>query len=59
MAFTFGAPVTAAEALVRDASGARKAHDGNVVIDGEAVLVDNAGATDFAATDVVTVLAHF
>lgn len=59
MAFSFGRPVAAAEVLVRTTAGARKSHDGAVTIDGEVVIVDNSGAADFAATDVVSVFASF
>lgn len=42
---------------VRDSSGVAKAWDGAVTITGKRVIVDNTGSTDFAATDVVTLLA--
>lgn len=39
--------------LVRTAAGAVKAWDGAITIAGNVVTVDNTGAVDFAATDVV------
>ncbi len=36
-------------------SGAKKAWDGNVVVSGENVLIDNSGSTDWATTDSVEV----
>jgi riboflavin synthase alpha subunit len=40
---------------VQTAAGAAKAWDGAITISGNTVTVDNTGATDFAATDVVFV----
>lgn len=57
--FAFGRPVTGAEAFVRTTGGVRKAHDGALAIDGQLVTLDNSGSTDFAATDVVTVVVTF
>ena len=59
MAFALGRTPTAVIAQVRTAAGAVKAYDGVIAIDGEVVTLDNAGAVDFAATDVVTILATF
>lgn len=42
---------------VRTAAGVLKAHDGAVTILDKKVTVDNAGAVDFADTDVITVVA--
>lgn len=57
--FSFGNPVVGAEAFVRTSAGVTKAHDGALTISGELVTLDNSGTTDFADTDVVTVLATF
>ncbi|NOQ30238.1 MAG: hypothetical protein GQ570_03850 [Helicobacteraceae bacterium] len=43
--------------VVRDAAGAAKAWDGAVTIADGLITVDNSGATDFAATDVISLLA--
>lgn len=59
MPFVFGKTPTAVIAQVRTAAGAVKAWDGVIAIDEELVTLDNAGAVDWAATDVVTILATF
>lgn len=60
MPFALGKTPTAVEAFVRvTATGARKQWDGGITIDGELVILDNAGATDWAATDTVVLLATF
>jgi len=50
--------VGAAMAQVRSSTGASKAWDGVLTITGARVTLDNSGATDWAATDTVVVLAH-
>lgn len=54
----FVLPFTPAAILVqvRTAAGVRVAHDGGSNATGNRVTVDNTGSTDFAATDVITVL---
>lgn len=42
---------------VRTAAGVAKAWDGAAVLAGDTLTVDNAGATDWAATDVISVVA--
>ena len=56
--FVFPFAVGAAMAQVRSSTGASKAWDGVLTISGSRVTLDNAGATDWAATDTVVVLAH-
>ena len=56
--FVFPFAVGAAMAQVRSSTGASKAWDGVLTITGSRVTLDNAGATDWAATDTVVVLAH-
>lgn len=56
--FVFPFAVGAAMAQVRSSTGAAKAWDGVLTISGSRVTLDNAGATDWAATDTVAVLAH-
>lgn len=48
---------TAIAVQVRTAAGVAVAHNGGANATGNRVTVDNTGATDFAATDVVTVIA--
>lgn len=58
MHFVFPWTVGSAMAVVRvTATGVEKAWDGAMTISGQRVTLDNAGATDWAATDTVTVLA--
>lgn len=58
MHFRFSFAVAAALVAVRVTStGAVKAWDGAMAISGNLVTLDNAGTTDWAATDTVTVLA--
>jgi hypothetical protein len=59
MAFALGRTPSSVIAQVRTAAGVVKAWDGVLAIDGEVVTLDNAGTTDWAATDVVTILAAF
>ena len=59
MQFALGRTPTSVIAQVRTAAGAVKAWDGVLAIDEEVVTLDNAGAVDWAATDVVTILATF
>lgn len=58
-AFALGRTPSAVIAQVRTAAGAVKAWDGVLAISGELVTLDNSGAVDFAATDVLTILATF
>lgn len=57
--FAFGDAfqVKGAVVAVRTAAGAAKAWDGVASWDGETVTVNNAGSADWAATDVITVIA--
>lgn len=60
IAFYFGdfAPVVEdAVVQVKTAAGALKAWDGAFTVSGGTVTVDNTGVTDWAATDIVSVLA--
>lgn len=58
MHFRFSFAVASAIAVVRVTStGVLKAHDGALTISGNRVTLDNAGSTDWAATDTVTVFA--
>lgn len=58
MHFQFGFAPTAAQAFVRVTStGVAKAWDGATTVTGNRVTLDNAGSTDWAATDTVLVLA--
>jgi hypothetical protein len=58
MHFRFSFAVAFAIAVVRvTATGVLKAHDGALTISGNRVTLDNAGSTDWAATDTVTVIA--
>jgi hypothetical protein len=57
MHFVFPFQVTSAIAHVRTAAGIPVAHVGACTVSGNRVTVDNTGATDFAATDVVSVVA--
>ena len=56
--FMFPFTVGAAMVQVRTSSGAAKAWDGLLTLNGSRVTVDNSGVTDWAATDIVAVLAH-
>jgi len=58
MHFMFPFPVGAAMVQVRSSTGAAKAWDGVLTINGSRVTLDNVGVTDWAATDTVAVLAH-
>jgi hypothetical protein len=58
MHFVFPFTVGAAMVQVRSSTGASKAWDGVLTISGSRVTLDNSGATDWAATDTVVVLAH-
>lgn len=42
---------------VRTSAGVVKAHDGAVTVGDGTVTIDNSGAVDFAATDVISVFA--
>ena len=57
MHFVFPFPVLAVLVQVRSSTGAAKAWDGVASVNGARVTLDNAGATDWAATDTVAVLA--
>ena len=57
MRFVFPFNPVSALVVVRTATGAPKAWGGNTVLTADRVDVVNTGATDIAATDVVTVLA--
>ena len=57
MHFVFPFTVVAALVQVRNSTGASKAWDGVTTVSGARVTLDNAGATDWAATDTVVVLA--
>lgn len=58
MHFQFNFAPACAIAVVRvTSSGVLKAHDGALTISGNRVTLNNAGSTDWAATDTVTVLA--
>ena len=57
MHFMFPFPVAAALVQVRTSTGAAKAWDGVTTLAGQRMTVDNSGATDWAATDMVVVLA--
>jgi hypothetical protein len=57
MLFPFPFTVAAVQVNVRTSAGVAKAWDGAVTFSGGVVTVDNSGTTDFAATDVVAVLA--
>lgn len=48
---------TAIAVQVRTSAGVFKVHDGGANATGNRVTVDNTGSTDFAATDVITVIA--
>ena len=56
--FWFPFTVAAVQAQVRTAAGVAKAWDGAVTISGQRVTFDNAGATDWAAGDILTVDAN-
>ncbi len=47
---------TGATAAVRTAAGVVKAWDGALVVAGNTVTVDNAGAVDWAATDTIDIV---
>jgi hypothetical protein len=55
--FWFPFTVAAALCIVRTAAGAVKTWDGVTMISGQRVTMDNAGASDWAATDVLVCLA--
>jgi hypothetical protein len=55
--FYFPFTVAAVLVQVRTSGGAVKAWNGNVTFNGNVVTVDNSSTTDFAATDVIAVLA--
>jgi hypothetical protein len=55
--FVFGFPVNHVTANVRTAAGVAKAWDGAITVTGNRVKLDNAGASDWAATDILTVIA--
>jgi hypothetical protein len=55
--FAFPFAVAAVQVDVRTSAGVAKAWDGAVTFSGGVVTVDNSGTTDFAAGDVVAVLA--
>lgn len=59
MRFPFNFTPLAAIATVRTAAGAFKAFDGVLTISGNTVVVDNSGSSDWADTDLMTVLASF
>lgn len=59
MHFAFARPVIHALVQVVDSSGVNQAWVGGRVLNGNLVTVDNTGGTDFADTDVVTVVAGF
>lgn len=50
--------VKGAQVQVRTAAGVSVAWDGAVTVAAETVTVDNAGTTDFAAGNTITVTAH-
>lgn len=58
MVFPFNFAPTSATAQVRTTAGVFKAWDGVLAISGNVVTVDNAGSTDWAATDKVIVTAQ-
>lgn len=56
----FGFPFTVGHVIAQvrvTASGAAKAWDGDIIATGRRVVINNDGATDWAATDTVTVIA--
>jgi len=55
--FSFPYQVGAVSVSVRTTAGVAKAWDGAVAVAGSVVTVDNTGTVDWAATDVVTVVA--
>ena len=55
--FYFPFTVAAVQVQVRTAGGALKTWNGNVTFNGNVVTVDNSSTTDWAATDVIAVLA--
>lgn len=57
MHFVFPFTVNAVLVQVRSSTGAAKAWDGLTTVSGQRVTLDNSGATDWAATDTVVVLA--
>lgn len=57
MLFNFSFSPVAVMIQVRTAAGALKTWDGAITVSGKKVTVTNGGASDWAATDVVTVLA--
>jgi len=60
MVFTFGSAPTAAIIQARvTATGIDKVWNGGYSIEGRSLILDNTGATDWAATDTVTVAATF
>jgi hypothetical protein len=59
MGFCFGAVPRAWIVAVRTAAGVVKAVDAVVTLQGNTLLVTNAGGTDFASTDIVTITAGF
>jgi hypothetical protein len=56
--FWFPFTVASVQVQVRTAAGVAKAWDGAVTINGQRVTLDNAGATDWAAGDILTVDAN-
>jgi hypothetical protein len=57
MHFVLGFAPVSVIVQVTSSAGAKKAWDGAVTISGKRVIVDNSGATDWAAGDIVTLLA--
>jgi len=55
--FYFPFTVAAVMVQIRTSTGALKTWTGNVTVNGNVVTVDNSNTTDFAATDVIAVLA--
>ncbi len=55
MFFPVSSPPKAVMVQVRTSAGVPKAWVGAVVIEGNTIIVDNTGGTDFAANDIVTV----
>ena len=53
---TGGKQLTGAVVAVRDAAGIVKAWNGAVIMTAESITLDNTGATDWIATDIIDII---